>query len=317
MLYLDYSREPGEWTPNQYGGRENLEAIDFLREMNRVVHDLFPGVLTAAEESTSWPMVSRPIELGGLGFTMKWNMGWMNDSLSYIEEDPVHRKFHHDMLTFSQLYAWTENFILPLSHDEVVHGKLSMLSKMPGDHWQKMANLRLLYAWQYAHPGKKLLFMGGEFGQWTEWNEKAEIDWPLMEVDTHAGIHRLLGDLNRLYQQQPAMHRYDHDPAGFRWIDCHDSDQSTLSMLRMSGDPKDTIICVMNFTPVPRPNYRIGVPMAQNYSEILNTDSTYYGGSNISNGTDITVQAKAWMGFDHSIELTLPPLACIFLKGKT
>ena len=316
MLYLDYSREPGEWTPNQYGGRENLEAIDFLLEMNRVVHDLFPGVLTAAEESTSWPMVSRPIELGGLGFTMKWNMGWMNDSLSYIEEDPVHRKFHHDMLTFSQLYAWTENFILPLSHDEVVHGKLSMLSKMPGDHWQKMANLRLLYAWQYAHPGKKLLFMGGEFGQWTEWNEKAEIDWPLMEVDTHAGIHRLLGDLNRLYKQQPAMHRYDHDPAGFRWIDCHDSDQSTLSMLRMSGDPKDTIICVMNFTPVPRPNYRIGVPMAQNYSEILNTDSTYYGGSNISNGTDITVQAKAWMGFDHSIELTLPPLACIFLKGK-
>lgn len=315
MLYLDYSRQPGQWAPNQYGGRENLEAIDFLREMNRVAHELFPGVLTAAEESTSWPMVSRPVELGGLGFTMKWNMGWMNDSLSYIQQDPVHRKYHHDKLTFSQLYAWTENFILPLSHDEVVHGKLSMLSKMPGDNWQKMANLRLFYAWQYAHPGKKLLFMGNEIGQWVEWNEKAEIDWPLIKVNTHAGIHRLISDLNQLYREQPAMHRYDHDPAGFRWIDCHDTDQSTISLLRMSDRPEDRIICVLNFTPVPRLNYRIGVPEAKHYSEILNTDSTYYGGSNLGNGANTTVQARPWMGFGHCIEITLPPLAGIFLKG--
>jgi 1,4-alpha-glucan branching enzyme len=315
MLYLDYSRKPGEWSPNQYGGRENLEAIDFLRDMNRTVHELFPGVMTAAEESTSWPMVSRPIELGGLGFTMKWNMGWMNDSLSYIEEDPIHRKYNHDKLTFSQLYAWTENFILPLSHDEVVHGKLSMLSKMPGDHWQKMANLRLFYAWQYAHPGKKLLFMGSEFGQWLEWNEKTQIDWPLMKVETHAGIHQLVADLNRLYRQQPAMHKYDHDPAGFRWIDCHDSDQSILSMLRMSDDPKDSIVCALNFTPVPRTNYRIGVPTAQTYYEILNTDSTYYGGSDLSNGTEIKAEEVPWMGFSHSVVITMPPLAGIFLKG--
>ena len=315
MLYLDYSRKDGEWAPNQYGGRENLEAIDFLRDMNRTVHHLFPGVITAAEESTSWPMVSRPIELGGLGFSMKWNMGWMNDSLSYIEEDPVHRKYHHDKLTFSQLYAWTENFILPLSHDEVVHGKRSMLSKMPGDHWQKAANLRLFYAWQYAHPGKKLLFMGGEFGQWLEWNAKATIDWPLMEVESHAGIHSLVKDLNQVYRQEPAMYQYDHDPAGFRWIDCHDSDQSTLSMMRMSDNPADTIICVLNFTPVPRKQYRIGVPPAQSYREILNTDSSYYGGSNLSNGTQIPVDEKSWMGLPNSIELTLPPLAAIFLKG--
>jgi len=315
MLYLDYSRRAGEWSPNQYGGRENIEALEFLREMNRVVHGLFPGVLTIAEESTSWPMVSRPVEIGGLGFSMKWNMGWMNDSLSYIEEDPVHRKYHHDKLTFSQLYAWTENFVLPLSHDEIVHGKRSMLSKMPGDHWQKMANLRLFYAWQYAHPGKKLLFMGGEFGQWLEWDERTQIDWPLMEVAAHRGIHLLVCDLNRLYREQPALYRYDHDPAGFRWIDCHDSDQSVLSMLRMSDDPADSIVCVLNFTPVPRHDYRIGVPAASYYHEILNTDSEYYGGTNLGNGAQ-AVEPVPWMDFAQSVCLTLPPLGAIFLKGQ-
>jgi len=315
MLYLDYSRKEGEWSPNQYGGRENIEAIDFLREMNRVVHGLFPGVLTIAEESTSWPMVSRPVEIGGLGFSLKWNMGWMNDCLSYIEEDPVHRKYHHDKLTFSQLYAWTENFVLPLSHDEVVHGKRSMLSKMPGDHWQKMANLRLFYAWQYAHPGKKLLFMGGEFGQWLEWDAAHQIDWPLMEVDTHRGIHRLVRDLNRLYREEPALHRYDHDPAGFRWIDCHDSDQSVLSLLRLSGAPEESIVCVLNFTPVPRFGYRIGVPAAGDYHEIFNSDSEFYGGSNLGNGAR-AVEPVPWMDFAQSLSLTLPPLGALFLKGR-
>jgi 1,4-alpha-glucan branching enzyme len=315
MLYLDYSRRDGEWSPNQYGGRENIEAIDFLREMNRVVHGLFPGVLTIAEESTSWPMVSRPIEIGGLGFSLKWNMGWMNDCLSYIEEDPVHRKYHHDKLTFSQLYAWTENFVLPLSHDEVVHGKRSMLSKMPGDHWQKMANLRLFYAWQYAHPGKKLLFMGGEFGQWLEWNAGHTIDWPLLDVPAHRGIHTLVRDLNRLYREQPALHRYDHDPAGFRWIDCHDSDQSVLSLLRLSDTPEESIVCVLNFTPVPRQGYRIGVPAADYYVEILNTDSEYYGGTNLGNGA-VTPEPVPWMDFGQSLNLTLPPLGAIFLQGR-
>jgi 1,4-alpha-glucan branching enzyme len=272
-------------------------------------------VLTIAEESTSWPMVSRPVEIGGLGFSLKWNMGWMNDCLSYIEEDPVHRKYHHDKLTFSQLYAWTENFVLPLSHDEVVHGKRSMLSKMPGDHWQKMANLRLFYAWQYAHPGKKLLFMGGEFGQWLEWDPSHAIDWPLMEVDTHRGIHQLVRDLNRLYREQPALHRYDHDPAGFRWIDCHDSDQSVLSLMRLSDVPEESIVCVLNFTPVPRQGYRIGVPVAGYYVEILNTDSEYYGGSNTGNGT-VAVQPEPWMDLAHSLSLTLPPLGAIFLQGR-
>lgn len=315
MLYLDYSRNPGEWTPNQYGGRENIEAIEFLREMNRVVHELFPGVLTIAEESTAWPMVSRPVETGGLGFSMKWNMGWMNDSLAYIEEDPIHRKFHHDKLTFSMLYAWDENFVLPLSHDEVVHGKLSMLSKMSGDNWQKLANLRLFYAWQYAHPGKKLLFMGDELGQWLEWDERTQLDWPLLEVDEHQGIRKLVGDLNGLYREQPALHHYDHDPAGFRWIDCNDGDHSILALLRMSDDPEHGVVCVLNFTPVPRQDYRIGVPEAGCYHEILNTDSSFYGGSNLGNWPRDT-EPVPWMGFGQSISLTLPPLAAVFLKRE-
>ncbi len=316
MLYLDYSRKAGEWSPNQYGGRENIEAIDFLREMNRVVHGLFPGVLTIAEESTSWPMVSRPVEIGGLGFSLKWNMGWMNDCLSYIEEDPVHRKYHHEKLTFSQLYAWTENFVLPLSHDEVVHGKRSMLGKMPGDHWQKLANLRLFYAWQYAHPGKKLLFMGGEFGQWLEWDEGHTIDWPLMEVDGHRGVHQLLCDLNRLYREQPALHRYDHDPAGFRWIDCHDSDQSVLSLLRMSDVPEESIICVLNFTPVPRDGYRD----RRAGGGLLPGNPQYATRNTTAAATSAMVRCPwspvPWMDFAQSVSLTLPPLGAIFLQGR-
>ncbi|MDR3393270.1 MAG: 1,4-alpha-glucan branching protein GlgB [Sulfuriferula sp.] len=315
MIYLDYSRKEGEWIPNQYGGRENLEAIAFLRELNSVVHGLFSGVLTIAEESTAWPMVSRPVELGGLGFSMKWNMGWMNDNLAYIEQDPVHRKYHHDQLTFSQIYAYTENFVLPLSHDEVVHLKGSMLDKMPGDYWQKFANLRLFYAWQYAHPGKKLLFMGCEFGQWNEWSDKGELDWSLYQFPVHDGVHRLVQDLNRLYRTQPAMYQYDFDNRGFAWIDCHDSDQSVLSLMRKSDTGQ--LVVLLNFTPVPRHAYRIGVPQGGAYMEILNTDSAYYGGSNTGNAGELHSEPVPWMGFAQSLVLTLPPLAAVYLKLKT
>ena len=315
MIYLDYSRKAGEWVPNQYGGRENLEAIAFLRELNSVVHGRFAGVLTIAEESTAWPMVSRPVELGGLGFSMKWNMGWMNDNLAYIEEDPVHRKYHHDQLTFSQIYAYTENFMLPLSHDEVVHLKGSMLDKMPGDYWQKFANLRLFYAWQYAHPGKKLLFMGCEFGQWNEWSDRGELDWSLCQFPVHEGVQRLVRDLNRLYCTQPALHQYDFESRGFAWIDCHDSDQSVLSLMRKSD--AEQVIVLLNFTPVPRHAYRIGVPQGGVYTEMLNTDSAYYGGSNSGNAGELHSEALPWMGYAQSLVLTLPPLAAIYLKLKT
>ena len=314
MLYLDYSRKHGEWLPNQYGGRENIEAIAFLREMNTEVHGRFPGVLTIAEESTAWPAVSRPIELGGLGFSMKWNMGWMNDSLSYIERDPVYRKYLHNQLTFSQVYAWTENFVLPLSHDEVVHGKKSLLDKMPGDVWQRFANLRLFYAWQYAHPGKKLLFMGSEFGQWNEWKEAGQLDWALLEFPAHDSIRALLRDLNRLYREDPALHHFDHDPRGFRWIDCHDADQSVLSFVRQGQDDVPPLVALFNFTPVPRHGYRIGVPPAAAWCEVLNTDSVHYGGGNLGNGRPLPVEPQPWMGFEQSIEVVLPPLGAIFLK---
>ncbi len=314
MLYLDYSRKPGEWLPNQYGGRENIEAIHFLRELNIEVHARFPGVLTIAEESTAWPAVSRPVELGGLGFSMKWNMGWMNDSLAYIEQDPVYRKFMHNQLTFSQMYAWTENFVLPLSHDEVVHMKKSLLDKMPGDVWQRFANLRLFYAWQYAHPGKKLLFMGGEFGQWNEWSEDRQLDWPLLEFPAHDSIRTLLRDLNRLYRNEAALHEFDFDPRGFRWIDCHDADQSVLSLVRQGEDPSAQLLALFNFTPVPRRGYRIGVPSDAGWCEVLNTDSMYYGGSNLGNGQPLWPQNLPWMGFEQSVEVTLPPLGAIFLK---
>ncbi|WP_457666697.1 1,4-alpha-glucan branching protein GlgB [Thiolapillus sp.] len=317
MLYLDYSRDDGDWTPNEFGGREHLEAISFLREMNEVVHSNFPGVITVAEESTAWPMVSRPPYMGGLGFSMKWNMGWMHDTLSYMETDPIYRKYHHDKLTFSQLYLWTENFVLPFSHDEVVHLKRSMLDKMPGDVWQRFANLRLLYAYQYAHPGKKLLFMGSEFGQWTEWDAKSALDWPLMEFPDHQGIHKLVTDLNRLYRNEASLYQTDFDSNGFQWIDCHDSEQSVLSFIRRSKDnPEDLLLCLFNFTPVPRLGYRIGVPAAESYQECLNSDSNWYGGSNTGNAGYIEVQETPWMGFDHSIELTLPPLAALILKPK-
>jgi len=314
MLYLDYSRKHGEWLHNQYAGRENIEAIHFLREMNTEVHARFPGVLTIAEESTAWPAVSRPVELGGLGFSMKWNMGWMNDSLDYIEKEPVYRKYQHNQLTFSQMYAWTENFVLPLSHDEVVHMKKSLLDKMPGDVWQRFANLRLFYAWQYAHPGKKLLFMGSEFGQWNEWREAGQLDWALLDFPAHDSIRALLRDLNRLYRDEAALHDFDFDPRGFRWIDCHDADQSVLSFVRQGQDASAQLVALFNFTPVPRRSYRIGVPSGSAWCEVLNTDSIYYGGSNLGNGQPLRPQNLPWMGFDHSVEVTLPPLGAIFLK---
>jgi 1,4-alpha-glucan branching enzyme len=253
--------------------------------------------------------------MGGLGFSMKWNMGWMNDSLSYIELDPIYRKYHHNKLTFSQMYAWTENFVLPLSHDEVVHMKHSMLGKMPGDYWQKFANLRLFYAWHYAHPGKKLLFMGGEFGQWLEWNEAVELDWGLLEFPAHQALSKLIADLNQLYRTHPALHQFDHDPQGFRWIDCNDASQSLLSLLRYSSDREQPLVIALNFTPVLREGYRLGVPDAADYEVILNTDSQYYGGSNCGNSGLLSVQNQPCMGFEHSIEITLPPLAAVFLQA--
>ena len=312
MLYLDYSRDPGDWTPNIHGGNENLEAIEFLRQLNKLTHELHPGTLMLAEESTSWPMVSRPTWLGGLGFSMKWNMGWMNDTLSYMEKDPVYRHYHHDMLTFSQLYAFTENFLLPLSHDEVVHGKRSLLNKMPGDEWQQHANLRLLYAYMYTHPGKKLLFMGSELAQGREWNSEETLDWYVLDYPLHQGMHRLVGDLNRLYREHPALHRYDFEARGFEWIDCHDSSQSALSYLR-NGDG-DFLVIALNFTPVPRENYRIGVPRAGDYVEVFNSDSAYYGGSNLGNGGVVRAEAEPWMNRPCSMLITLPPLAAVIMR---
>ena len=312
MLYLDYSRKPGEWTPNVHGGRENLEAIAFLRELNEMVHADFPGALTIAEESTAWPMVSRPTWLGGLGFSMKWNMGWMNDSLDYMRHDPVHRRFHHERLTFGQLYAYSENFLLPLSHDEVVHGKGSLVGKMPGDEWQRFANLRLLLAYQMTAPGKKLQFMGAEFGQTGEWRSGEELPWHLLQYPLHAGTRRLVAELNRLYVSEPALHELDFSPDGFQWIDCHDADQSVVSWLRRSRDGRHAVV-VLNFTPVPRNGYRLGVPIAQDYVERINTDSVHYGGTDLGNGGRVAGQAIPWMGFPASLTLTLPPLAALVL----
>ena len=314
MLYLDYSRDAGDWLPNQYGGRENLDAIEFLRHVNAVLHARFPGALTIAEESTAWPMVSRPNWMGGLGFSMKWNMGWMNDTLSYIEHDPVHRRYHHDKLTFSQMYAYTENFVLPLSHDEVVHMKRSLLDKMPNDVWQKFANLRLLFAWQYAHPGKKLLFMGGEFAQWHEWREREELDWALLEHANHRGVHTLVHDLNRLYRELPALHRHDFEQQGFEWIDCHDSEHSILSLIR-HGDGQ-SLVCLFNFTPVPREGFRVGLPCDGRYREVLNTDAGLYGGSNLGNAGSVETTDTAWRDRPCSALVTLPPLAAVFLQPE-
>jgi 1,4-alpha-glucan branching enzyme len=312
MLYLDYSRKEGEWLPNRYGGRENIEAIEFLRELNTVVHRDFPGALTFAEESTAWPMVSRPAHVGGLGFSMKWNMGWMHDTLAYLGRDPVHRRYHQDELTFAQIYAYTENFVLPLSHDEVVHGKGALLQKMPGDDWQRLANVRLLLTYQMTGPGKKLNFMGNELAQRHEWRADSQLDWGLLQDTGHGGIVRLVRDLNHFCRNQPALYDLDFDPEGFRWIDCHDADQSVLGYRRLARNGSEALI-VLNFTPVVRRGYRIGAPRRENYREAFNSDSRHYGGSDVGNGGAIRAAAIPWMGLPCSLELTLPPLAGLIL----
>ncbi len=314
MLYLDYSRENQDWIPNIHGGNENLEAIEFLRELNTVTHEQFPGTLVIAEESTAWPQVTRPVNLGGLGFSMKWNMGWMHDTLSYMQKSPIFRHYHHNQLTFGLLYLFSENFVLPFSHDEVVHGKGPMIYKMPGDDWQRFANLRLLYTYMFTYPGKKLLFMGSEFGQTREWNHKQSLDWHLLEYAPHACMKTLVGDLNNLYQNNKALYLYDFEPNGFEWIDCNDSEQSVLSYLR-KGDG-ELIIVVLNFTPVPREGYRVGVPEAGSYEEVLNSDSEFYDGSNMGNEHDIHTEELSWMGRPHSLVLTLPPLAGLVLRKR-
>ena len=311
MLYLDYSRESNDWIPNMYGGNENLEAIDFLRELNTVTHDQHPGTVVMAEESTAWPQVTRPTWTGGLGFSMKWNMGWMHDTLAYMSEEPIHRKYHHDQLTFGMLYAFTENFTLPFSHDEVVHGKGSLLNKMPGDEWQRFANLRLLYTLMYTYPGKKLLFMGCEFGQGTEWNSTGALDWYVLDYAHHRGIQTLVKDLNHIYKTHPALFSHDFDHHGFEWIDCHDVQQSVISYRRKNKF--EELIVVLNFTPVPRENYRIGVPEPGTYTEIFNSDSQFYDGTNMGNGATLS-EPVAWMNLPHSINLNLPPLGAVILK---
>jgi 1,4-alpha-glucan branching enzyme len=315
MLYLDYSRKHGEWVPNKFGGRENLDAIDFLRQLNTVTHSEAPGSIMVAEESTAFPAVSRPTYIGGLGFTYKWNMGWMNDILQYAQKDPVFRRWEHRHLTFSLLYAFTENFILPFSHDEVVHGKGAMLDKIPGDVWQKAATLRSLYAFMYAHPGKKLLFMGGEFGQWREWNHDDSLDWHLLDDDPyHAGLQRFVQALNRFYCAEPALHEVDFDPLGFQWIDCNDSENSVVSFLRKGRDPREFVVALLNFTPVPREGYRIGVPEPGFYRELLNSDSAYFGGGDVGNGGGVQTEPVPSHGWEQSLSLTLPPLGCLYLK---
>ena len=316
MLYLDYSRKGGEWVPNRFGGRENLEAIDFLKRFNELIYREHPDTLTIAEESTAWPMVSRPTYLGGLGFGCKWNMGWMHDTLGYMQQDPFFRRYHHQNITFSLVYAFQENFLLPLSHDEMVHGKGSMLGKMPGDDWQKFANLRLLYGYMYTHPGKKLLFMGSEFGQWAEWNHDRSLDWHLLDTPAHQGLQRWVRDLNTVLRGEPALHAIDFEPEGFAWIDCHDHHQSVLAYLRRSGNEEEELVCVANFTPVPRYNYRIGVSGSGIWDEILNSDAPLYGGSGMGNCGQARATPVAAHGRYHSLNLTLPPLAIIVFKVR-
>ena len=311
MLYLDYSREDHDWIPNQYGGNENLEAIDFFRELNTVTHEQHPGTVMMAEESTAWPGVTKPTWVGGLGFSMKWNMGWMNDILEYMSEEPVHRKYHQDQLSFGMLYAFTENFALPFSHDEVVHGKGSLISKMPGDEWQQFANLRLLYTMMFTYPGKKLLFMGCEFGQGTQWDSDQSLDWYVLDYPHHKGMQSLLKDLNQIYQAQSALFKHDFDHHGFEWIDCNDAEQSIISYRRK--DDNQELIIVLNFTPVVRESYRIGVPVAGPYEEIFNSDSNLYDGSHVTNGAVVS-EPIPWMNLPHSVSLTLPPLGGIILK---
>jgi 1,4-alpha-glucan branching enzyme len=314
MLYLDYSRKEGEWIPNKYGGRENVEAISFLRRLNEEIYRAFPHVQTIAEESTAWPMVSRPTYVGGLGFGIKWDMGWMHDTLAYMSKDPIHRKYHHNQLTFRMIYAFHENFVLPLSHDEVVHGKGSLLGKMSGDDWQKFANMRLLFGYMYAQPGKKLLFMGGEIGQWNEWNHESSLDWHLLAYPPHSGIQRWVEDLNRLYRDEPALHELDFHPDGFEWIDCSDSQGSILNLIRKGSSTGDMLLVALNFTPIPRFNYRVGVPRMGYWKEILNSDSGEYGGSGLGNLGVVDTSSVPYHGRPYSLALTLPPLGVVFFK---
>ncbi len=316
MIYLDYSRNEGEWIPNRYGGRENLEAIDFLKQFNEEVHQQYPGVLTIAEESTAWTGVSRPTYLGGLGFSLKWNMGWMNDTLRYMRKEAIHRKYHHDELTFSLIYAFTENFVLPFSHDEVVHGKGSMLDQMPGDLWQKFANLRMLYGYMWTHPGKKLLFMGGEFGQWQEWNYNESLQWHLLQWESHQGMQNYVAHLNHLYRSEPALYEVDFDHTGFEWVDCHNHEDSVLAYIRRAKNRDDFVIVANNFTPVPRMNYKLGVPHAGWYREISNSDSTYFGGSDLGNGGGVMAKAEESHGRPASLTITLPPLSTLVFKPQ-
>ncbi|MGA9665233.1 MAG: 1,4-alpha-glucan branching protein GlgB [Gallionella sp.] len=315
MLYLDYSRKAGEWIPNKYGGRENLEAVDFLRAMNIMVHEEFPGALTMAEESTAWPGVSRPVYLGGLGFSIKWNMGWMNDTLGYFHHDPIHRRYHHNELTFGQLYAYTENFVMPFSHDEVVHGKGSLLSKMPGDAWQKFANLRLLLTYQMTSPGKKLNFMGNEFAQGREWQSRWELEWWQLGNVLHRGMQNLSHDLNELYRNTPALYDLDFQAEGFSWVDCNDAEHSVLSFRRRARDGSSVVVA-LNLTPVPRKHYRIGLPEQRQYREVLNSDSQFYAGSNMGNAGAIRAEPMPWMGLPYSADITLPPLAGVILMPE-
>jgi 1,4-alpha-glucan branching enzyme len=315
MLYLDYGRQPGEWVPNAHGGKEDLEAIECLKHLNIAVGREYPDTQTIAEESTAWPSVSRPVFAGGLGFAMKWNMGWMHDTLDFVKHDPIHRRYHHNALTFSLWYAFTENFVLPLSHDEVVYGKRSLISKMPGDRWQQFANLRLLLGWMWSHPGKKLLFMGGEFGQWREWNHDTALDWHLTDDSDHRGLQRWVADLNALYRREPALHQRDFSAGGFEWIDANDSDNSVLSFLRRGeGGPPVLVAC--NFTPVPRHGYRVGVPVCGVWQEILNSDAPAYGGSGQGNLGRVASEPVPWHGREHSLALTLPPLGAVMLMPE-
>jgi 1,4-alpha-glucan branching enzyme len=314
MLYLDYARKEGEWIPNKYGGRENIPAIEFLRRMNAEVYQHYPDVQTIAEESTAWPMVSRPTYVGGLGFGLKWDMGWMHDTLQYMSLDPIHRRYHQNDLTFRMIYAFHENFVLPLSHDEVVYGKGSLIGKMPGDDWQKFANLRLMYAYMYAQPAKKLLFMGGEFGQWWEWAHDSSLDWSLIGYPPHAGLLKWVEDLNRLYRNEPALHELDCDPAGFEWIDCNDADSSVLSLIRKAKSTRDVLLVACNFTPVPRPHYMVGAPSGGFWREVLNSDGREYGGSGMGNAGGVEASPVSVHGRPCSLTLTLPPLAAVFFK---
>ncbi len=316
MLYLDYSRKEGDWLPNQYGGRENLEAIALLRRLNQEVYEHYPDVQTIAEESTAWPMVSRPTYIGGLGFGMKWDMGWMHDTLDYISRDPIYRKHHHNLLTFRMIYAFHENFALPLSHDEVVHGKGSLLGKMPGDEWQKLASMRLLLGYMYGQPAKKLLFMGGEFGQWREWSHDESLEWHLTQYAPHAGLMKWVEDLNRLYRSEPSLHELDCDPAGFQWVDANDSENSVLCFLRGGHSTNDLLLIVCNFTPVPRLNYRVGVPRGGFWNEMLNSDAPDYFGSGQGNFGGVEAAPVPLHGRAYSLTLTLPPLTAVFFKNR-